>query len=353
MGKRQTSGSGGVRQHPAAPLPEAPAKPAEAALGAASRAALATVQIELVGLTALHAALLSPDMAAAFERAVAAIAGLKGRVIVTGMGKSGIIARKIASTLASTGTPSLFLHPAEASHGDLGMVTSDDLVLALSWSGETVELGDIITYCHRFDVPLIVMTARPESAAGRAATICLVAPAAQEACPNRLAPTTSTTIQLVLGDALAVALVEARGFSAQDFRIFHPGGKLGAQLLTVREVMAEGEDVPMVSTDATMMDATIEMSRKRYGSTAVVDESGHLVGAFTDGDLRRSIASGALQDPIVRHMTHNPKAIGGDALASEALRIMNDSKVTLLFVCDSERLCGMVHLHDILRAGVV
>ena len=319
----------------------------------AARSALNTVRVEVAGLTALYSALLSPALYEAFEKAVALISASRGRVIVTGMGKSGIIARKIAATLASTGTPSLFLHPAEASHGDLGMVTTDDLIVALSWSGETTELTDIITYCHRFGVPLVVMTARADSAAGRAADICLTLPAAQEACPNKLAPTTSTTVQLVMGDALAVALVEARGFSASDFHIFHPGGKLGSQLLTVGEIMGTGDEVPIVGADATMMDATIEMSRKRYGSTAVVDADGCLVGAFTDGDLRRSIATGNLSDPIVQHMTRAPKWIAADAVASEALRVMNESSVTLLFVCDGGRLMGVIHLHDILRAGVV
>ena len=321
--------------------------------GSAPQSALATVSIELAGLAALHSALMSPELNASFEAAVAMIAAAKGRVIVTGMGKSGIISRKIASTFASTGTPALFLHPAEASHGDLGMIGHDDLVLALSWSGETAELTDIITYCCRFDVRLIVMTAQAHSTAGRAADICLTLPAAQEACPNRLAPTTSTTIQLVMGDALAVALLEGRGFSASDFRIFHPGGKLGSQLLTVGDLMARGEDVPMVDQAATVMEATIEMSRKRYGSTAVVGEGGRLIGAFTDGDLRRSIAAGSLEDPITRYMTRSPKSIDAGSVASEAIRIMNDSSVTVLFVCENEVLTGVVHLHDILRAGVV
>ncbi|WP_238995734.1 KpsF/GutQ family sugar-phosphate isomerase [Sphingomonas solaris] len=300
----------------------------------------------------LIAALAERPLAQAFDAAVGVIAAARGRVIVTGMGKSGLIGRKIAATLASTGTPSMYIHPAEASHGDLGMITSDDMVLALSWSGETTELSDIVTYCGRFGVPLVVITSRGDSTAGRAADICLALPRAPEACPNQLAPTTSTTLQVVLGDALAVALVERRGFSATEFRVFHPGGKLGAQLLTVADVMGHGEELPVIGLDASLMEATIEMSRKRYGSTAVVDGDGRLIGAFTDGDLRRSITSASLDDNIVRHMTVRPLAVGPAMLASEALRVLNENAVSLLFVCDDGRLIGAVHLHDILRAGV-
>lgn len=317
-----------------------------------AHSALRSVRTQIEGMEALIAALGEPALAHAFDAAVGVIAAARGRVIVTGMGKSGLIGRKIAATLASTGTPSMYIHPAEASHGDLGMITSDDMVLALSWSGETTELSDIVTYCGRFDVPLVVITSRRDSTAGRAADICLALPRAPEACPNQLAPTTSTTLQVVLGDALAVALVERRGFSATEFRVFHPGGKLGAQLLTLADVMGHGEELPVIGLDASLMEATIEMSRKRYGSTAVVDGDGRLVGAFTDGDLRRSVTSASLDDNIVRHMTVRPLAVGPEMLASEGLRLMNDNAVSLLFVCDDERLIGAVHLHDILRAGV-
>ncbi|WP_156678247.1 KpsF/GutQ family sugar-phosphate isomerase [Sphingomonas profundi] len=314
--------------------------------------AVRSVRTQMVGVEALAEALAGPELSQAFEAAVAAIGSAKGRLIVTGMGKSGLIGRKIAATMASTGTPSLYIHPAEASHGDLGMITSDDMVLALTWSGETTELTDIITYCRRFDVVLAVITSHRNSTAGRAADICLTLPRVPEACPNQLAPTTSTTIQVILGDALAVALVERRGFSASEFRVFHPGGKLGAQLLTVADLMGRGDALPVIGLDASLTDATIEMSRKRYGSTAVVDAEGRLVGAFTDGDLRRSITTGSLDDNIARHMTTRPLAVGSSMLASEALRVMNENAVSLLFVCDDDRLIGAVHVHDVLRAGI-
>lgn len=314
--------------------------------------ALRTVQIEQDALAALADALNEPPLRGAFQKAVLAVATITGRLIVTGMGKSGIIGRKIAATMTSTGTPSLYIHPGEASHGDLGMITPQDIVLAITWSGETTELGDIIAYCHRFGVPLIVVTANPDSTAGRAANICLTLPQVREACPNQLAPTSSTTLQAVLGDALAIALVEERGFTKSDFLRFHPGGRLGAQLSTVADLMGQEDEVPMVSTRATLMDATIEMSRKRYGSTAVIDEQGRLVGAFTDGDLRRSFAASRLNDEISHHMTPNPLSVAPDTLSSEALRIMNENAVTVLFVCEGKSLKGAIHLHDVLRAGV-
>lgn len=322
-------------------------------ISSALASAVRTVRTEIDGVEALAKALSASDLSSTFDAAVTAIGSAKGRLIVTGMGKSGLIARKVAATFASTGTPSLYIHPAEASHGDLGMVTSDDMMLALSWSGETTELTDIITYCHRFDVTLIVCTSNRDSAAGRAADICLELPRVQEACPNRLAPTTSTTIQLVLGDALAVALLEARGFSPSDFRIFHPGGKLGAQLTRVVDLMGRDDAIPVVGLAASLMDATIEMSRKRYGSTAVIDSEGRLVGAFTDGDLRRSISTASLDDNIRRHMTVNPLTVTSGMMASEALRIMNDNAVSLLFVCEQGVLVGAIHVHDVLRASVV
>ncbi len=319
---------------------------------AAFESALRTVRIEQEALSTLATALEQPSLRDAFGRTIAMLAAASGRLIVTGMGKSGIIGRKIAATMTSTGTPSLFIHPGEASHGDLGMITPDDIVLAITWSGETTELGDMIAYCRRFGVKLIVATAKPDSTAGRAADICLALPHVREACPNELAPTSSTTLQAVLGDALAIALIEQRGFSKSDFLAFHPGGRLGAQLTTVEQLMGRGEDVPIVRTDATLMDATFEMSRKRYGSTAVVDDGGNLVGVFTDGDLRRSFASQHLHDAIEAHMTPNPLAVPACTLSTEALRIMNDSAVTVLFVCEGARPVGVLHLHDLLRAGV-
>lgn len=314
--------------------------------------ALKTLSIELEALEALKSALQSPELSRNVDRAIQALAATKGRVIVTGMGKSGHIARKIAATMRSTGTSALYLHPGEASHGDLGVITKDDVVLAITWSGETAELGDIFRYCHAYDVTLIVATSHAESTAGRAANICLAMPSVREACPNELAPTSSTTLQLVLGDALAVALIEARGFSSSDFRIFHPGGKLGAQLARVGEIMGVGDAVPRVGRDASLTAATIEMSRKRYGCTAVVDEQERLVGAFTDGDLRRCIAVHDLNDNIGLHMTINPLTVTADMLASEALRILNENAVSVLFVEEAGKLVGIVHMHDIVRAGV-
>lgn len=319
---------------------------------AALASALKTVRIERDALDVLAQALAEPALADAFKETVAIIARTSGRLVVTGMGKSGIIGRKISATMTSTGTPSLFIHPGEASHGDLGMVTPGDIVLALTWSGETTELGDMIAYCRRFDIPLIVATSRPDSTAGKAADICLPLPHVGEACPNQLAPTSSTTLQTVLGDALAIALIEQRGFSKSDFLTLHPGGQLGAQLMTVGQLMGRDEEVPIVRLGASLMEATFEMSRKRYGSTAVVDAAGHLVGAFTDGDLRRSFATRHLDDVIEAHMSPNPLSVSPSMLAIDALRIMNDNAVTVLFICEGPRLIGALHMHDLLRASV-
>lgn len=319
---------------------------------ASIQSALRTVRIEQEALDILARALEQPSLGEAFRRTVSMIAAIRGRLIVTGMGKSGLIARKIAATMTSTGTPALFIHPGEASHGDMGTITLDDVVFAITWSGETTELGDIVTHCHRFGVPLIVATTRADSTAGRAADICLPLPQVREACPNQLAPTSSTTLQAVLGDALAIALIEQRGFSRSDFLALHPGGQLGARLTTVDKLMGRESEIPIVGLDATLMDATFEMSRKRYGSTAVVDIDGNLVGAFTDGDLRRSLVAGHLADAIEAHMTPKPLAVSGSTLSADALRIMNDHAITMLFVCDGHRLIGALHLHDLLRAGV-
>nr|WP_309704432.1 KpsF/GutQ family sugar-phosphate isomerase [Sphingomonas sp. SORGH_AS_0789] len=313
---------------------------------------LNTLQIESEALSVLAAALQSSPLREAFVQTVTAIEATTGRVIVSGMGKSGIIGRKIAATMTSTGTPAIFIHPGEASHGDLGMITSEDTVLAITWSGETTELGDMIAYCHRFGVKLIVATAKPDSTAGRAADICLILPHVREACPHLMAPTSSSTLQGVLGDALAIALLERRGFSKSDFLTFHPGGQLGAQLTTVEQLMGRGDEVPIVRLGASIMDATFEMSRKRYGSTAVVDANGKLVGAFTDGDLRRSFATQRLNDEIESHMTPNPLFVCSTTLSTEALRIMNENAVTVLFVCENGKPVGALHVHDLLRAGI-
>ena len=319
---------------------------------AATFTAIKTVRIEQEALSALAKALSEPRLHDAFLEAIDAIKRARGRLIVTGMGKSGIIARKIAATMTSTGTPAMFIHPGEASHGDLGMVTPDDIVLALTWSGETTELGDIIDFCRRFGVTLIVATSRCTSTAGRAADICLELPNVREACPHQLAPTSSTTVQAVMGDALAVALIEQRGFSRSDFHVLHPGGRLGAQLTTVAQLMGTDDEIPVVRLGATLRDATIEMSRKRYGATAVVNGAGELVGAFTDGDLRRSFASNQLDDDIRAHMTQHPLTVTATMMSSDALRIMNENAVSVLFVCEGQKLVGAVHLHDVLRAGV-
>ncbi|MET1753970.1 KpsF/GutQ family sugar-phosphate isomerase [Novosphingobium sp. RD2P27] len=317
-----------------------------------SASVLNTLDVEVQALEALRCALQAPELGAAIDRAIQAIATTPGRVIVTGMGKSGHIAGKIAATMRSTGTAALYLHPGEASHGDLGVITSSDVVLAITWSGETSELNDILNYCRSARVTLIVATSDANSTAARAADICLTMPSVREACPYELAPTSTTTLQLVLGDALAVALIQARGFTASDFHTFHPRGSLGARLCTIGEIMGTGEAVPRVGRDASLTSATIEMSRKRYGCTAVVDENEVLVGAFTDGDLRRCIAVYDLSDNIGLHMTVNPVTVGPNTLASEALRVMNENAVSVLFVVDDRKLVGIVHMHDIVRRGV-
>ena len=312
-----------------------------------------SLSIAASGLGALEARFSERDFSATFLRVIGVIMKVRGRVIVTGIGKSGIVARKMTATLTSTGTPAIFLHPADAGHGDLGMITPDDVVLMLSQSGESTELGPIIHYCKRFAIPLVAVTARANSTVAAAADMGLILPEVEEACPNALAPTTSTTVQMAFGDALAISLMEMRGFSADDFHKFHPNGKLGAQLVKVRELMATGEDVPSVHEDASLLDATIEMTRARLGGTAVVDRNGRLIGAFTDGDLRRAVTGKQnLTEPVGRFMTTNPYALGPDELASEALHLMHEKNIMLLFICEQNRLIGAVHMHDLLHAGV-
>ena len=286
-----------------------------------------------------------------FARAVDLIAALKGRLICTGMGKSGHVAGKIAATLASTGQPASFVHPGEASHGDLGMIGQEDAVLALSKTGETRELADIIAYTRRFDIPLIAITADDESALGAAADIVLQIPDAAEAVEAFNAPTTSTTLQIAMGDALAVALIERRGFGAQDFRLFHPGGKLGAALRTVRELMHARADTPLVKLDAPMSEALITMTEKRFGCVGVVGSDDTLLGVITDGDLRRHM------DGLVGHkagevMTKHPLTVAPTLLAGQALSLMNDRRITVLFVTEDDRPVGILHIHDLLRQGV-
>jgi arabinose-5-phosphate isomerase len=296
---------------------------------------------------------LAAGLGAGFVAALGALAAVGGRVIVTGKGKSGHIARKIAATLASTGTPALFVHPAEASHGDLGMVTGKDAVLALSNSGETAELADIVAYAKRFAIPLIAMTSDPASALARAATVALVYPAADEACPMGLAPTTSTTMMLALGDALAVSLLEYKGFSADDFRVLHPGGKLARRLLRVADIMHAGARIPMLTPAAPMTDAIVEMTGKSLGCVGIINASGRLEGIITDGDIRRHIADADLLRRTAGDvMNRNVKTVRAETLASEALQIMNAKSITALFVVDDGRPVGILHIHDCLRAGV-
>lgn len=315
--------------------------------------ALRTIATERAGLDTLHQAL-SDGLAEPFAAAVAMIQAASGRVVVTGMGKSGLVARKIAATLSSTGTPALFVHPAEASHGDLGMVQPEDVVVALSWSGEAVELSAIVAYTRRFRVGLIAITTGADSALGREADIALVIPKAEEACPNGLAPTTSTTMQMALGDALAIALLEARGFTRQDFFVYHPGGKLGAQLKTVESIMHRGEAMPRVGLDAALPDVIAMISAKGFGCAIVTDPDGILAGVVTDGDLRRKLGSGtpgALRARDV--MTTNPRRIAPDALAVEALEMVNRLRITALIVADAnDKPVGLVHVHDLLQLGV-
>ena len=317
--------------------------------------ALRTLDNERRGLEALDQAMRKSGkggLGAAFSRAVEAIAAASGRVIVTGMGKSGHVARKVAATLASTGQPASFVHPAEASHGDLGMVQNGDVVLALSWSGETVELAAIVTFAKRYAIPLIAMTASADSALGRESDICLTLPAAEEACPNGLAPTTSTTMQLALGDALAIALLEGRGFTARDFRVLHPGGKLGARLQHVRDVMHTGDRIPRIDARARMADAIVEMSSKGFGCVAAFEDR-KLVGIVTDGDLRRHVKNGlSLETPVAEVMTRRPRTIAPEALVAEALERISHKISALLAVEDGE-VVGIVHFHDLMRIGAV
>ncbi|MFW0777239.1 MAG: KpsF/GutQ family sugar-phosphate isomerase [Rickettsiales bacterium] len=301
---------------------------------------------EIEGLSAL-----SDSLGEDFAKAVTCLAGIKGRVIITGMGKSGHVARKIAATMASTGTPAHFVHPGEASHGDLGMVTMEDAVLALSNSGETSELSDIVAYCKRFSIPLIAMVRREASMLVEAADIAMVLPETPEASPTG-APTTSTTMMLALGDALAVALLERKGFTRDDFSTYHPGGKLGKAFIRVEDLMHKEDELPLVASEATMQDAVLTMTTKRFGCAGVVGDDGKLLGIVTDGDLRRHMASDLLSKNVSEVMTKEPQSIRPGALAAEALNVMNTRSITSLFVCDEGTPVGILHIHDCLRAGV-
>ncbi|WP_345894214.1 KpsF/GutQ family sugar-phosphate isomerase [Lichenifustis flavocetrariae] len=320
--------------------------------GSTQASALRALEVELRGLTTLRAAV-AGDLGQAVAKAVDLILEARGRVIVTGIGKSGHIGRKLAATFASTGTASMFIHPTEASHGDLGMVTRDDIVFALSWSGETVELRDIVHYAGRYRIPLLAMTAAPSSALARAATVALVMPKTDEACPHNLAPTTSTLMQLALGDAIAIALLERRGFTPSHFRQFHPGGKLGAALLKVSSVMRAGDRIPIVLPGADMKDVLMTMSSGRLGCALIV-EADRLQGIITDGDLRRHIDNDLLRRQPREIMTPAPRSVHPDMLASAALDLMNGGSrpISVLPVLDGDQIVGILHMHDLVAAGL-
>ncbi len=313
--------------------------------------ALQALVIETEGMQQLVKATEGP-LGEAIARAIDIIRQARGRIILTGMGKSGHVCRKIAATLASTGTPAMFVHPAEASHGDLGMITADDVILTISNSGESPELRDIVNYSRRFSVPLIAITSQPGSTLAQEADVVLQLPNVKEACPNGLAPTTSTLLQLALGDAIAVALLEDKGFSARDFRNFHPGGKLGAQLTHVRDIMHKQSELPLANKRMPMSEALIVMTSRSYGCLGVLDDEGRLAGIVTDGDLRRNMHRNLLAMSVGDVMTASPKTIDPDALTSEALEMLNSAKITSLFVVNPEgHPIGLVHIHDLLRIG--
>jgi arabinose-5-phosphate isomerase len=317
----------------------------------AALSAARTLDLESEGLQALRANL-DQDLKQPFRTAVAMLAAARGRVIVTGIGKSGHVGQKIAATFASTGTPAFFVHAGEASHGDLGMITPNDAIVAISWSGESVELGNILTYSRRFKVPLIAITSRTDSALAKQSDVVLELPRAKEACPHGLAPTTSTTMQLAIGDCLAIALLEAKGFTAHDFKVFHPGGSLGANLKFVADVMHSGDRLPLVPEGKVMSEALVIMTQKTFGCLGVIDAKGRLVGMITDGDLRRHMGPELVKARVQDIMTRKPNTLAPDMLASAALERINSLKRTQMFVVERGKPVGVVHVHDLLRAGV-
>jgi arabinose-5-phosphate isomerase len=316
----------------------------------AVQSALRTLETGSAGIAALASAL-QGALGVAFSEAVDLIRQARGRAIVTGLGKSGHVARKVAATLASTGTPAFFVHASEASHGDLGMITPDDVIVALSWSGEQPEMKNLVNYSARFAIPMIALTANAQSSLGQAARIVLELPKAREACPHNLAPTTSTLMQAAIGDALAIALLESRGFTALEFANFHPGGKLGAMLKHTSDLMHTGDELPLKPLGTSMSDALKEMTAKGFGCVAIVD-GGVIAGIITDGDLRRKMRPNLESATVDEIMTRNPRTIARDSLASEALEMLNSSKITTLIVTDTGKPVGIIHLHDLLRAGV-
>ncbi len=310
-----------------------------------------TLDLENQGLKSLKTAL-SSDLGRNFAQAIRLIRKVEGRIIVTGMGKSGHVGQKVAATLASTGTPAYFVHPSEASHGDLGMIANRDVILAFSWSGETVELTSLINYSRRFALPLIAVTSRASSTLAKAAEIALTLPVAKEACPHGLAPTTSTLMQLALGDALAITLLESRGFTASDFKIFHPGGQLGANLKFVSDIMHSDDRLPLASSNTIMSDALVTMTEKSFGCLGITDDEGRLIGIITDGDLRRNMGTQLLSAHAGDVMTREPKTVTPDTLASSAMELINTLSITALFVVEEQKPVGIVHIHDLLRIGV-
>jgi len=318
---------------------------------ASVQSALRTLEVGSSGIAAIAAALQGP-LGAAFAQSVDLIRQARGRVIVTGLGKSGHVARKVAATLASTGTPAFFVHAAEASHGDLGMITPDDVIVALSWSGEQPEMKNLVNYSARFAIPMIAVTSNAESSLGQAARIVLELPRVREACPHNLAPTTSTLMQAAIGDALAIALLESRGFTALEFAKFHPGGKLGAMLKHTSDLMHTSDAVPVKPVGTIMSEALVEMSAKGFGCVAIVDPRGQIAGIITDGDLRRQMRPDLMTLAVEDVMTRSPKVIDRGSLASEALELLNSTKITTLIVTEANKPVGIIHLHDLLRAGV-
>ncbi|MBR5598808.1 MAG: KpsF/GutQ family sugar-phosphate isomerase [Alphaproteobacteria bacterium] len=298
--------------------------------------------------------ILKKGLDATLSKALDLLQNTKGRIIITGMGKSGHIARKMAATFSSTGTVSFFVHPAEASHGDLGMISDDDVVIAISYSGESKELSDILMYAKRHNVPLIAITRNPESSLGKNSTLVLKLPDNGEACPLGLAPTSSTTATIVLGDVLAINLMHRRGFSASDFRQRHPGGKLGAILCKVSDIMHKGDAIPLLNDSAIMQEAFLVMSSKMLGCVGIVNNDGELIGIITDGDLRRKMSPSLITEKVVNVMSHNPKVINQDALIVDAVNIMNNTGrgITNLFVTENKKPVGVIHIHDCLKAGV-
>ena len=307
-----------------------------------------TLDIEMEAISRLRDSVALSNLTKALDL----MQNASGRIIVTGMGKSGHIGNKIAASLASTGTPSFFVHPAEASHGDLGMITENDVVIAISNSGESKELADIINYCKRFDIKIIAITKNAESSLGKAGDVVLELPKYEEACPLGLAPTSSTTATLVLGDILTVGLIERKGFSKEDFNLRHPGGKLGSILKRVGDLMHTGQEMPLLDENSNMQAVLLEMTSKCLGCVGFINMKGELTGMLTDGDLRRCLSSSILEEKAVNLMTKNPKTIKADTISAEALRIMHEKKITNMFVVDGAKPIGVIHIHDLLNNGV-